>query len=72
MNIHDASVNVTNNKIGQYMSNYGEVVSVTEGIWSATFPSAGSPNGFRYVRIIVKINNPFVCPDKRRNDTCDV
>lgn len=52
--IHDASVNVTNTDIAQYMSNYGEVVSVAEGVWSAAFPSAGLPNGFRYVRIIVR------------------
>lgn len=52
--IHDVSALVTNTDIAKYMSYYGEVVSVTEGVWSAAFPCAGLPNGFRYVRMVRK------------------
>lgn len=56
--IHDASVYVTNTDIAEYMSNFGEVISVTEGIWSKAFACAGLPNGFRYVRMIIKKQIP--------------
>uniref|UniRef100_A0AAG5DP40 Uncharacterized protein n=1 Tax=Anopheles atroparvus TaxID=41427 RepID=A0AAG5DP40_ANOAO len=56
--IHDLSAKVKNAKIANYMREYGEVISVTEGVWSENFPCAGLPNGFRYVRLIIKKDIP--------------
>lgn len=56
--IHDLSAKVKNAEIANCMREYGEVISVTEGVWSENFQCAGLPNGFRYVRMVIKTNIP--------------
>lgn len=51
--IHDVSERVTNTVIKCHMQQYGEVISVTEGVWSDAYACAGLPMGYRYVRMII-------------------
>lgn len=56
--IHDASAQVTNTHIKNHMQRYGDVICVTEGVWSDAFACAGIPNGYRYVRMVIKKQIP--------------
>lgn len=52
----DLSEDISNEQISEYLSSYGEVLSVTEQLWDSKYRFAGLPTGTRIVRMVVKRN----------------
>lgn len=56
--IFDLSIDITNEKIADFLSDYGEVISVQEQLWGEQYLFGGCPTGVRVARMLVKRNIP--------------
>lgn len=58
--LYDLSIDVTNEAITDFLSEYGEVYSVHEKLWESKYIFGGIPSGVRAVKMLVKQNIPSV------------
>lgn len=56
--LYDLPIDITDDQIAEFLSEYGEVLSIYEQVWGATYRFGGFPTGVRIAKMIVKHNIP--------------
>lgn len=60
--LHDLSMDITDEQVEHHMSQYGEVASIQELVWTDDYEFAGLPTGIRQVKMILKHPiKSFIC-----------
>lgn len=56
--LYDLPIDVMDDQITEFLSDYGEVLSIHEQMWGATYLFGGYPTGVRIAKMVVKHNIP--------------
>lgn len=56
--LYDLPIDITDDQIANFLSDYGEVLSIREQMWGETYLFGGYPTGVRLVKMVVKHNIP--------------